>query len=156
MGTVPMGTELLRMIQSRMLWMLRPVDRSMTLSAPQRVAQTSLSTSSSTELRTAELPMLALIFTRKLRPMIIGSTSGWLMLCGMMARPRAISCRTNSGVTKSGIAAPKSSPSRMQGLFCSRRRFSRMATYSISGVMIPAWAYSYWVTGRPSTPLKTR
>ena len=30
-----------------------------------------------------------------------------------------------------------------------------MATYSISGVMIPAFAYSYWVTGRPSTPLKT-
>ena len=76
MGTVPMGTELLRMIQSRMLWMLRPVDRSMTLSAPQRVAQTSLSTSSSTLDRTAELPMLALIFTRKFRPMIIGSTSG--------------------------------------------------------------------------------
>jgi hypothetical protein len=30
----------------------------------------------------AELPMLALIFTRKLRPMIIGSLSGWLMLPG--------------------------------------------------------------------------
>ena len=30
--------------------------------------------------------MLALIFTRKLRPMIIGSLSGWLMLAGMMAR----------------------------------------------------------------------
>ena len=26
--------------------------------------------------------MLALIFTRKLRPMIIGSVSGWLMLFG--------------------------------------------------------------------------
>ncbi len=38
----------------------------------------------------------------------------------------------------------------------SRRRFSRIATYSISGVMIPALAYSYCVTGRPSTPLKTR
>ena len=38
----------------------------------------------------------------------------------------------------------------------SRRIFSRMATYSISGVMMPAWAYSYWVTGRPGTPLKTR
>ena len=35
--------------------------------------------------------MLALILTRKLRPMIIGSLSGWLMLFGMMARPRAIS-----------------------------------------------------------------
>ena len=43
--------------------------------------------------------MLALIFTRKFRPMIIGSISGWLMLEGMMARPRATSSRTNSGVT---------------------------------------------------------
>ena len=42
--------------------------------------------------------MLALIFTRKLRPMIIGSSSGWLMLAGMIARPRATSSRTNSGV----------------------------------------------------------
>ena len=41
--------------------------------------------------------MLALIFTAKLRPMIIGSSSGWLMLAGMMARPRATSERTNSG-----------------------------------------------------------
>ena len=47
---------------------------------------------------TAELPMLALIFTRKLRPMIIGSVSGWLTLAGMIARPRATSSRTNSGV----------------------------------------------------------
>ena len=59
--------------------------------------------------------MLALILTRKLRPIAIGSSSPWLMLAGMMARPRAISSRTNSGVTKSGIAAPKSSPSRMHG-----------------------------------------
>ncbi len=83
----------------------------MTVSAPQRIAQTSFSTSSAAPEVTAELPILALIFTRKLRPMIIGSSSGWLMLAGMMARPRAISSRTNSGVTKSGIAAPKSSPS---------------------------------------------
>ena len=40
--------------------------------------------------------MLALIFTRKLRPMIIGSISGWLMLAGMIARPRATSSRTSS------------------------------------------------------------
>ena len=51
--------------------------------------------------------MLALIFTRKLRPMIIGSVSGWLMLAGMMARPRATSSRTNSGVIACGSAAPK-------------------------------------------------
>jgi hypothetical protein len=40
------------------------------LSAPQRVAHTSFSTSSSIDELTAELPMLALTFTRKLRPMI--------------------------------------------------------------------------------------
>src|SRR3990167_404471 len=84
-----MGTGLLRTIQSRVVWMFLPVDRSITLSAPQRIAHTSLSTSSSMLDVTAELPMLALIFTPKLRPMAMGSTSGWLMLAGMMARPRA-------------------------------------------------------------------
>ena len=64
------------MIHSRMLWMLRPVDRSITVSAPQRIAQTIFSTSSAIDEVTAELPILALIFTRKLRPMIIGSDSG--------------------------------------------------------------------------------
>ena len=39
--------------------------------------------------------------------MIIGSSSPWLMLQGMMARPRAISLRTNSGVTKAGTAGAK-------------------------------------------------
>ena len=62
----------------------------MTVSAPQRIAQTIFSTSSSTEEVTAELPILALILVRKLRPMIIGSSSAWLMLAGMIARPRAI------------------------------------------------------------------
>ena len=46
--------------------------------------------------------------------MIIGSVSGWLMLAGMIARPRATSSRTNSG------AMP-----------------SRRATNSISGVISP-------------------
>ncbi len=94
-----MGTGALRMIHSRVLWMLRPVERSMTVSAPQRIAQTILSTSSSMEEVTADVPMFALIFTRKFRPMIIGSLSGWLMLAGMIARPAATSSRTNSGVT---------------------------------------------------------
>src|ERR671917_1306659 len=106
MGTVPIGTGELRMIHSRVSWMLRPVERSMTVSAPQRIAQTILSTSAATSEATAELPMLALILTRKLRPIAIGSDSGWLMLAGMMARPRATSLRTNSGVTWAGIAAP--------------------------------------------------
>jgi hypothetical protein len=45
------------------------------VSAPQRIAHTIFSTSSSTEEVTAELPILALILVRKLRPMIIGSSS---------------------------------------------------------------------------------
>ena len=72
---MPIGTGELRMIHSRMLWMLRPVERSITVSAPQRIAHTIFSTSSSTDEVTAELPILALILTRKLRPMIIGSSS---------------------------------------------------------------------------------
>ena len=99
---MPIGTGELRKIHSRVLWMLRPVERSITVSAPQRIAHTIFSISSSTDEVTAELPILALIFTRKLRPMIIGSSSAWLMLHGMMARPRAISSRTNSGVMKAG------------------------------------------------------
>ena len=71
-----MGTGELRTIHSRVVWMSAPVDRSITVSAPQRVAQVSLSTSSATDDVTAELPMLALIFTLKFRPMIIGSDSG--------------------------------------------------------------------------------
>ena len=85
------------MIHSRVSWMLRPVERSITVSAPQRIAHTIFSTSSSTEEVTAELPILALILMRKLRPMIIGSSSAWLMLAGMMARPRATSCAHELG-----------------------------------------------------------
>src|SRR5690554_3325222 len=47
---------------------------------------------------------------RKLRPMIIGSDSGWLILQGMIARPAATSARTNSGVISSGSRAPKPWP----------------------------------------------
>ena len=78
------------MIHSRMLWMLVPVDRSITVSPPQRIDHTILSTSSSAVEVAAELPISALIFTRKFRPMIMGSVSGWLMLDGMMARPSVI------------------------------------------------------------------
>ena len=76
----------------------------MTVSAPQRVAQVIFSTSSSIDEATAEFPMLALIFTKKLRPMIIGSLSGWLMFAGSTARPRAISSRTNSACIPSRSA----------------------------------------------------
>ncbi len=106
-GTVPIGTGELRTIHSRVSWMFLPVERSITVSPPQRMAQVIFSTSYWMLEPSAELPMLALIFTRKLRPMIIGSVSGWLMLAGMMARPRATSSRTNSGVISSGMAAPK-------------------------------------------------
>src|SRR5499426_4457141 len=98
-----MGTGLLRSIHSRVSWMFLPVERSITVSAPHRVAHVIFSTSSWIDEDTAELPMLALIFTRKFRPMIIGSVSGWLMLLGMIARPRATSARTNSGVIVPGI-----------------------------------------------------
>ncbi|SKZ44555.1 Uncharacterised protein [Mycobacteroides abscessus subsp. abscessus] len=64
------------MIHSRVRWMSSPVDRSMIVSAPHRVAQTIFSTSSAMELVTAELPMFALIFTANALPMIIGSDSG--------------------------------------------------------------------------------
>ncbi len=94
--------------------MFFPVERSITVSAPQSVAQRSFSTSSSIDEETAELPMLALIFTRKLRPMIIGSSSRCLMFDGMIARPRATSSRTKSA-----------------------GRLSRTATNSISGVISP-------------------
>src|SRR5438477_314922 len=47
--------------------MLRPVERSITVSAPQRIAHTILSTSSSTEEVTAELPILALILVSEFR-----------------------------------------------------------------------------------------
>src|ERR1043165_5433226 len=102
-GTVPIGTGELRTIHSRVSWMLRPVERSITVSAPHRQAHTILSTSLATSEATALLPILALILTRKLRPIAIGSDSGWLMFEGMIARPRATSSRTNSGGTKSGV-----------------------------------------------------
>src|SRR4029079_1508173 len=90
--------------------MFFPVLRSITVSAPHLVAQRIFSTSSSIDDATALLPILALIFTRKLRPMIIGSDSGWLMLAGIIARPRATSERTNSGVISFGMEAPNEWP----------------------------------------------
>ena len=112
-----MGTGELRMIHSRVVWMSSPVERSMTVSAPHWVAHWSLSTSSAMELVTAELPILALIFTRNALPMIIGSDSGWLTLLGMIARPAATSLRTSS-----------------------TSQFSRSATNRISWVMTPSRA----------------
>src|SRR5271156_5915635 len=84
--------------------MFLPVDRSMMVSAPQRVAQTILSTSSAIEDVTAELPMFALTLTANALPMIIGSLSGWLWLAGITARPRATSSRTSSAGMSSRAA----------------------------------------------------
>ena len=139
MGTVPTGTGELRTIHSRVSWICLPVERSITVSAPQRIAHTSFSTSSSIDEETALVPMLALIFTRKLRPIAIGSSSGWLTLHGMIARPRATSSRTNSGEISRGIDAPKLLPGccARYSRACPRSWFSRMATNSISGVTIP-------------------
>src|SRR6187402_2610169 len=88
--------------------MFLPVDKSIIVSAPQRQAQTAFSTSSSMLEVTALFPILAFILTKKLRPTIIGSLSGWLMLFGIIALPQATSLRTNSGVILLfGVLAPK-------------------------------------------------
>src|ERR1700743_2672603 len=110
MGPVPIGTGELRMIHSRVSWMFLPVDRSITVSPPQRIAHVIFSTSSSIDEAAGGVPVLGVLLTRKLRRMIIGSLSGWLMLAGMMARPRATSSRTNSGVMYGGMAAPQEWP----------------------------------------------
>ena len=75
--------------------------------------------------------MLALILTRKLRPIAIGSLSGWLTLSGSTTRPAASSDRTCSGVQP-----------------------SRTATNSISGVITPCLAYRSWVTVLPGSALR--
>ena len=95
---------------------------------------------------TAELPMLALIFTRKLRPIAIGSISGWLMLAGMMARPARDLVAHELGrdqlgnLRAHGVAAQALRASRCRARYSaihSRLPFSRIATNSISGVTMP-------------------
>src|SRR5581483_8226836 len=60
--------------------------------------------SSSTLLVTDELPMLELILHLEATPMHIGSSSGWLMLAGIIMCPAATSSRINSGDTRSRSA----------------------------------------------------
>src|SRR5581483_587929 len=98
MGTVPTGTGEFLIIHSLVSCMFFPVDKSIIVSAPHLHAQTAFSTSSSIVDVTAELPILALILTKKFLPIIIGSDSGWFILLGIMALPDATSCLTNSGV----------------------------------------------------------
>src|SRR5258707_7616868 len=120
MGTVPIGIGALRKIHSRVVWMLRPVERSITVSAPQRIAHTIFSISSSTEEVTAELPILALILVRKLRPIAIGSSSAGLIFQGMIAPAPATPPRTDSGAFKSGTDAPAPLPAALVAIDQSR------------------------------------
>ena len=107
------------------------MDRSITVSAPQRSAQWSFSTSASVPLDTGDAPMLALILVVLARPMHIGSRP-WArctLFAGITMRPAATSSRTISGV----------------------RCGSRSATRSISGVTVPSRACSSCVIGtKPS------
>ena len=108
-----------------------PVDRSITVSACQRCAQRSFSTSSSVPLLTGDAPMFALTLVRLALPMHIGSSpqARWLMLAGITMRPAATSFRTASG----------------------ERCGSRSATRRICGVTVPSRACSSWVAGtKPS------
>ena len=67
---------------------------------------------------------------------------GMIDVAGMMARPRATSSRTNSGVTYSGMAAPKLCPSRSR-LSAYRGRDSReLRHFLFSGVTMPRLAYA--------------
>jgi hypothetical protein len=80
------------------------------------------------------VPDIGVDLDQEAPPMTMGSDSGWLILAGTMARPRATPERTSSGVISRGVPG-------MRLFFCasawSRRWFSRMATNSISGVMSP-------------------
>ena len=96
------------------------------------------------------------------------------MLTGIMARPEATSARTNSGVISFGMRCGKRRKTEGEySLFASwlepecclsrtlrtlslaisaifvRPMFSRIAMNSISGVMMPCFAYHSWVTGWP-------
>jgi hypothetical protein len=102
------------MIAFRISGMSPPVERSITVSAPYFTEYRSFSSSPSTSDVVALLPILALILHVDAIPIAIGSSAAWLMLAGMIIRPRATSSRTVSAVSR-----------------------SRFATYSISPVMMP-------------------
>ena len=124
---MPIGTRAFFTIASRVASRSPPVERSITVSAPQRSAQRSFSTSSSVPLDTGDAPMFALILVVLARPMHIGSRpqARCTLFAGITMRPAATSSRTISGV----------------------RWGSRWATRSISGVIAPSRACSSCVTG---------
>src|SRR3970040_1883918 len=76
MGTVPIGTGEFLRIHSRVSWMFLPVERSITVSAPQRMAQMSFSTSSSIDDATPRVP--AGMLRHAAAPGAAGSISGQL------------------------------------------------------------------------------
>ena len=120
-----MGTVEWVVIATRVASRSPPVERSITVSAPQRSAQRSLSTSSSIELLTGLAPMFALTLVLLARPMAIGSSevARWFLFAGITMRPAATSSRTCSAV----------------------RCGSRPATRCICGVIVPRRACSSWV-----------
>ena len=93
-----MGTGEFLIIASLVSKIFLPVDKSITVSAPHRTAQRSLSSSSSIFDFTGELPILALTLVRNFLPITIGSSSGCFILAGIIALPASTSCLTNSGV----------------------------------------------------------
>src|SRR5436305_10715650 len=97
MGTVPMGTGELAMMALRMAGMSPPVDKSITVSAPYFTEYRSFSSSSLMFEVVEELPILELILQVEATPMHMGSRFEWLILAGMIMRPRATSSRTVSG-----------------------------------------------------------
>ena len=124
---MPIGTVALRTIASRVASRSPPVERSITVSAAQRSAQRSFSTSSSVELEIGEAPMLAFTLVALARPIAMGSSRypRCTRFAGITMRPAATSSRTPSGV----------------------RCGSRSATRRISGVTRPKRACSSCVTG---------
>src|SRR6266850_5567049 len=96
MGTVPMGMGDAPMMALRMAGISPPVERSITVSAPYLTEYSSFSSSQAISLVTAEFPILELILHLDATPMHIGSRFRWLMLAGMIIRPRATSERTSS------------------------------------------------------------
>jgi hypothetical protein len=99
----------------------------MTVSASQRSAQRSFSTSSWVPLEIGLAPMFALTLVRDARPIAIGSSwfARWILFAGITIRPAAISSRISSA----------------------DRWGSRSATRRISGVIWPRRANSSCVIG---------
>jgi hypothetical protein len=84
---VPIGTGEAARIARRMPSMSPPVERSITVSAPYLRHTRACSSSPSTSLTTALLPMFAFTLQSEAMPMHIGSRFGWLTLAGMTMRP---------------------------------------------------------------------